>query len=135
LVKYGTIGTLVTVAIDIKPGSYPNCLNINSHAVIPVAVLGRADFDVTQIDISTLDFAGLEVRVQGNDALQCSVEDVSGDFTYPEGAPDGYLDLVCQFVEDSTTWISEDGYATLTGNLVDSTPISGTDEICIVPKH
>jgi hypothetical protein len=93
---------LKPITIDIKPGSYPNCFNIKSHGVIPVAVLGRADFDIAQIDVSTLHFAGLDVRVKGNGAPQCSVEDVSGDFTYPEGAPDGYLDLVCQFVNDST---------------------------------
>jgi hypothetical protein len=113
----------ITVDIDIKPGSYPNCFNINSHGVIPVAILGNADLDVTLIDVSTLDFAGLDVRIKGNGAPQCSVEDVTGD---------GYLDLVCQFVDDST-WTSEDGYATLSGNLLDGTSISGIDEICIVP--
>jgi hypothetical protein len=51
------------VEIDIKPGSYPNCFNINGHGVIPVAILGSADFDVAQIDVTTLDFAGLQVRV------------------------------------------------------------------------
>jgi hypothetical protein len=114
----------ITIQIDIKPGSYPNCFNINSHGVIPVAILGTADFDVMHIDVSSLDFAGLDVRVKGNGAPQCSVEDVTGD---------GYSDLVCQFVDDSTNWTPEDGYATLTGNLLDGTPISGTDEICIVP--
>lgn len=120
------------IEIDIKPGSYPNSLNINGHGVIPVAILGSADFDVTQIDPNTLRFADLEVRVKGNGAPQCSIKDVSGDFTNPEGAPDGYPDLVCQFVDDPDTWLPGDGVAKLTGNLLDGTPIEGTDEIIIV---
>lgn len=125
------------VEIDIKPGSYPNCFNINGHGVIPVAILGSADFDVTHIDVTTLSFGGLDVRVKGNDNPQCSVEDVSGDFTSPEGAPDGYPDLVCQFMDDPDTWSPDDGTATLTGNLLpqyDGTPIVGTDEICLRPE-
>lgn len=123
----------IAVDIDIKPGSYPNSLNINGHGVIPVAILGSADFDVTQIDFSTLRFAGLEVRVKGNGAPQCSIKDVSGDFTNPEGAPDGYQDLVCQFVDNPDTWLPGEGVAKLMGNLLDGTPIEGTDEIIIVP--
>jgi hypothetical protein len=122
------------VDIDIKPGSYPNCFNMNGNGVIPVAILGSADFDVTQIDVSNLKFGGLDVRVKGNDKPQCSVEDVSGDFSSPEGAPDGYDDLVCQFVDDPTTWSPDDGTATLTGYLCDGTPIVGSDEICLRPE-
>jgi hypothetical protein len=125
------------VDIDIKPGSYPNCFNVDGNGVIPVAILGSADFDVTQIDPSTLSFGGLDVAVRGKDRLQCSYEDVSGDFTYPEGAPDGYLDMVCQFADDPTLWVPGDGTAMLTGNLLadyGGLPISGSDEICIRPE-
>jgi hypothetical protein len=127
---------VIEVSVDIKPGSYPNCFNINGNGVIPVAILGSDDFDVTQIDVATLEFAGLDVRVKGNGTPQCSVEDVSGDFTFPEGAPDGYDDLVCQFVDDPNEWKPDNSTATLTGNLkaeYDGTPFHGTDEICIVP--
>ena len=121
------------VGVDIKPGSYPNCFNVNGHGVIPVAILGSETLDVTQIDISTLNFAGLVVRVKGNSSPQCSVEDVSGDFTNPEGAPDGYEDLICQFVDDPIAWLPDGGIASLTGYLHDETAIEGSDEICIVP--
>lgn len=122
-----------SVSIDVKPGSYPNCMNINSHGVIPVAILGGPDFDVSSIDISTLSFAGLEVRVKGNDRPQCSVEDVSGDFTMPEGAPDGYPDLVCHFVDDENRWEPGERTATVTGQLNDGRSMEGMDDICIVP--
>ena len=123
----------IAVDIDIKPGSYPNCFNVNGHGVIPVAILGGADFDVTEVDEGTLVFAGLGVRVKGNGVPQCSVEDVSGDFTGgPEGVPDGFDDLVCQFVDDSEAWEPGVGEACVTGDLFDGTPIEGCDSICIV---
>lgn len=114
----------IEVLIDIKPGSYPNSLNINGNGVIPVAVLGSESFDVTQIDRSTLLFAGLPVRVKGNGAPQCSISDVNGD---------GYNDLVCQFVDNVDDWLPGDAEATLAGNLLDTTPFAGTDTIRIVP--
>jgi YVTN family beta-propeller protein len=122
-----------SVDIDIKPRSFPNCFNIDGNGVIPVAILGKANFNVTDVDINTLSFAGLDVGVRGNNTRQCSVEDVSGNFTSPEGAPDGYRDLVCQFVDDPTRWTPDDGTATLTGKLLNGTPFKGIDSICLVP--
>jgi len=29
----------VTVAVDIKPGSFPNSINLKSNGVVPVAIL------------------------------------------------------------------------------------------------
>jgi hypothetical protein len=121
------------VGIDIKPGSFPNAININGKGVIPVAVLGSADFDVRDIKIGTLSFAGLVMRVKGNNQPQCSFEDVSGDFSGgPEGAPDGYEDLVCHFVNDPEKWNPEDGEAILTGELLDGTLFGGIDSIKVI---
>ena len=114
----------VPVAIDIKPGSDPNCFNINGHGVIPVAVLSDAGFDAASIDVTTLSFGGLDVRVRGNKGPLCSLEDV--DF-------DGLNDLVCQFQDNSDYWEAGEDEATLTGTLIDGTEIEGTDSICIVP--
>ena len=121
------------VGIDVKPGSPENCLNINGHGRIPVAVLGEEDFDVESIDRSTLRFAGLEVAMKGRGREQCGIEDVSGDFSDPVGAPDGYPDLVCHFEDDLGLWSPDDGEATLTGELDDGRSIEGTDAICLVP--
>lgn len=121
------------IDVDVKPGSFPNSMNINGNGVVPVAILGSSTFDVSQIDVSTLCFAGLEVRVRGNGQPQCSIKDVSGDFSGgPEGAPDGYPDLVCQFVDDPTLWDVNQGTAILTGNLLDGTPFQGSDSINVV---
>jgi hypothetical protein len=112
------------VAIDIKPGSDPNCFNINGHGVIPVAILGSEGFDISQIDKSTLLFSGLEVRVRGNKGPLCSIE---------YSNEDTYQDLVCHFEDDSSAWSAGDSEATLTGKLIDGTPFEGTDSICVVP--
>jgi hypothetical protein len=115
------------VAIDIKPGSDPNCFNINGHGVIPVAVLGSDVLDVTEVDISTLIFGGFEARVRGNKGPLCSYEDTNGD---------GYTDLVCQFEDsDPSSWEpNSDSTATLSARLLDDGPaIKGIDSICVVP--
>jgi hypothetical protein len=126
--------TKIQIDIDIKPGSDPNCFNINGHGVIPVAILGSSDFDVTNIDHDTLLFNGSSVQVRGmKEKTMCHYEDVSGDFTYLEGSPDGYLDLVCQFEDDPAQWVTGQTEATVTGELNDGSQIEGTDSICIVP--
>ena len=58
------------VAIDIKPGSCPNPFNLDSRGVLPVAVLGGADFDVASVDPATL-------RLEGVAPLRWAREDVA----------------------------------------------------------
>jgi len=113
----------VPIAIDIQPGSDDNCVNVNGHGVIPVAVLGSAEFDVATIDPGSLTLAGLAVRVRGNAPL-CAPEDVNAD---------GIADLVCHFEDDTGAWSAGAGVAELIGNLSDGTPVIGADAICLVP--
>jgi hypothetical protein len=113
-----------SVQIDIKPGSADNCFNVNGNGVIPVAVLGSATLDVNDIDVNTLSFAGLNVRARGNDTLSCGTEDVNAD---------GFVDLVCQFVDAPDAWTPGSGFATLSGLLIDGSEFNGSDAICIVP--
>ncbi len=112
------------VNIDIKPGSDPNCFNVNGNGVIPVAILGSDTFDVSMVDQSTLSFGGLAVHVRGNKGPFCGSEDTNGD---------GFDDLVCQFLDDPINWTPGDGSATLTGATLEGIPIEGTDSICVVP--
>ena len=44
----------INVAVDIKPGSCPNPLNIKSKGVLPVAILGTEDFDVKDIKVNSI---------------------------------------------------------------------------------
>ena len=115
----------IQIVIDIKPGSYPNCFNINDHGVIPVAILGSADFDVNNIDPSTVQLEGLAVKAVGKgNKLLAHIEDVNGD---------GFDDLVFQIQDQNGAFTSGNGTANVTGTLWDGTPFLGTDSICIVP--
>ncbi|MGA1869938.1 MAG: thrombospondin type 3 repeat-containing protein [bacterium] len=114
-----------TVRIDIKPGSFPNCFNNDGHGVIPVAILGSADFDISPIDPSTIVLQGLAVKALGKkNNLLAHSEDVNTD---------GYLDLIVQ-IEDSDSVFSEgETIARLVAILYNNTPIEGYDSLCIVP--
>lgn len=114
---------VIVVEIDVKPGSFPNCFNLNGHGVIPVAVLGSAELEVTEIDPQSLLFDGLRVRVRGKRGPLCSFEEVDGD---------GFLDLVCQFEDEPENWSAGSDTATLTGALFDGRRIEGQDSICTV---
>jgi len=116
------IESTIPVDIDIKPGSDPSCFNSNEHGVIPVAIFGSADFDVTQIDVATVSLDGAAVAVKGKaDKALAAYEDVNGD---------GFTDLVVKIV-DLGGYEPGDGYATITGSLNDGTLIEGTGDICI----
>ena len=105
-------GGAIDVSIDIKPGKgNPVC-----GGAIRVAILGSDSLDVTQIDPSTLSFAGLSVHERRNRAQSCRVRDVNDD---------GYGDFDCKYANDET-----DG--TVTGALLDGTPIEGSDLFCVL---
>ena len=122
----------VEVDIDIKPCSFPNAVNNDGKGTIPVAILGSADFDVSDIDPTTLSLDGLTPKVKPNGKLQCAIEDVTGPCGCCE--PDGYLDLVCHFADDEIVWDTSDTEATLTGELFDGTTFEGSDSIKVVPN-
>jgi hypothetical protein len=114
-------------AIDIKPMSWPNPINVKNKGVIPVAILGTDDFDVTQIDPAT-------IRLEGAAPLRWSLEDADLE---------GRIDLVLLFknqeVVDAFPAVNDGDTLplTLTGNLKDEfggTAIQGTDVIVIVKK-
>jgi hypothetical protein len=121
---------LVTVDIDIKPGSDPNCFNNNGHGVIPVAILGSdgssgfAPLNASDINANTLSLEGLAVALRGNNTLLSHLEDVNGD---------NLIDLVVQIEDMDAVFVEGSSMAKLTGELMDGTPIEGTDSICIVP--
>lgn len=115
----------IAVDIDIKPGSYPNCFNNDGKGAIPVAILGSADFDATQIDPGTVTLQGLAIKAVGKSAkLLAHIEDVNGD---------GFDDLVVQIQDMDGAFEPGSGTAKVTGLLYDGTPFEGSDSICIVP--
>jgi len=117
----------ILVEIDIKPGSYPNAINLGSRGLIPVAILSSDDFDATNVDPDTVELAGAGVDVRGkSNKYMAHEEDVNGD---------GLVDLVVQVATENLNPDSfQNGYAVLTGSTYDGQEIEGSDEITIVPQ-
>jgi len=112
----------VDIDIDIKPCSDPNSVNLKSKGVLPVAILGTGAFDVTDVDLQTVELDGVS-------PIRYSFEDVC-----PE---DGYLDLILHFSVPTladASWDEDTTEATLTGETYGGTPIVGTDSVRIVPR-
>jgi len=125
------------VNFDVHPTSCPNPLNKKSKGKIPMAILGTADFDVTQIDVSTL-------LINGASPVNSAYEDVAtpyeGGFSDPvlrnecttEGA-DGYMDLTLKFKTQEILNGVEKGvqYLEITGTNLDGSPITGQDVVWV----
>ncbi len=126
---------VIEVPVDIKPMSWPNPLNVNSKGVLPVAILGTEDFDVTQIDPAT-------ILLEGKAPLRWALEDV-GTADDPLAGPDGFTDLSLKFntqeIVSVLGAVNDGDYVVLhlTGNLkpeFGGTPIEGEDVVIIIKK-
>jgi hypothetical protein len=114
------------VTIDIKPGSFPNTINLGSNGYVRVAILSTPDLNASPatIDLSSLRFASAKAKLKGNGTFLSTLEDVNHD---------GILDLVIQFSTDALVITDGDVPVTLTGTLLDGTPLAGSDTIRVVP--
>lgn len=119
---------VLLVEIDIKPGSWPNAINLGSNGVIPVAILTTESFDATSVDPSTVQLEGLGVAVRGkSEKLLANEEDVDED---------GDIDLVVKIdSENLETGAWQSGLVVLTGEKYDGQAIEGWGEIVIVPPE
>jgi hypothetical protein len=117
------------VTIDVKPGSYPNAINIKSKGAVPVAVLGSASFDVNDVQADTVRFGpmhdpeGMHQHDAGAAALRYAPEDVNAD---------GYVDLVFHFKAAETGLDAEDAQACLHGTLDDGQHFCGHDSVKVL---
>jgi hypothetical protein len=109
-------------AIDIKPGSDKNPINKNAN-LVTVAILGSADFDVANVDVTTLAFGPGEAAPEHlkNGALPGHSEDVNGD---------GYNDLVTHYsVAASGVGSSDVLQACLLGETLDGSLFGDCDSV------
>lgn len=144
--KTWTPPPMIPVFVDIKPGSWPNPLNIKSKGVVPVALCGTEEFDVTTVDPETIQLTreGLGVGVS---PLRWSFEDVATPYVGEPGGghdleADGYLDLTLKLsTQELVNTLGLEAYAgmtiplVITGNLraeFDGTPIQGQDNAWIL---
>jgi len=113
----------IAVKIDIKPGTFPNSINVRNQGIVPVAILttGASDnfaiFDATTVNPDTVRFGAT-----GSEAIPVSnaLEDVDND---------GDIDLILHFNTQDTGIKCGNTSATLTGSTFDDQTIKGTDAI------
>jgi len=119
---------VISVSIDIKPGSDPNSINPGSKGVIPVAILTTETFDATTVDPDTVHFGpdGAPVDIRGGGKLKAAIKDVDHD---------GESDLIMHFRTQQTGIAPGDTEACLTGQTFDGQAIVGCDSVRTVPPH
>ena len=148
---YIPVGVL-TLDLDIKPGSCPNSFNRNSNGVLPVALVGTDTFDPTDVDLSTVlltradGVGGSVASHEGPPGPHSEFEDVATPF---DGQPcdchelggDGVTDLSMKFKTDDVVAALQLNdlpagdlvELVVSGALLDGTPFSASDCIRLVP--
>lgn len=86
----------VTYALDIKPTSCPNPLNVKVVGVLPVAILGGEDADVMEIDPETVALEGVEPIMYAYEDVAAPIEDPEWCECTTDG-PDGFTDMTLKF--------------------------------------
>lgn len=118
------IQLILPVTVDIKPGGYPNAINLNSRGSIPAAILSTSDFDAGSVDPFTVTLANAPVIVSRNGRAMAGLEDVNND---------GLLDLVVHVSTEALGLTAGDQEAVLSGTTFEGIPIQGMDTVQVVP--
>ena len=148
----GYDAVVVSAALDIKPGACPNPFNkkvFDRHpgnnngsmrgGVLPVALLGAEDFDVTQVDMATVGLEGVaplrhdfkDIAAPSPDKEMCAC---------PIPGPDGHMDMEMKFKKaDIAAAMGRVTHGdivslTLSGRLLDGTDFVASDCVRIVGK-
>jgi len=153
----------IPVAFDIKPTSCPNPINAkrNSDAtaralfkevpgdptaeelrsVIPMAILGTDEFDVSLIDPATILVLGVSPIRWNIEDVATPIEDDAEECECNTKGPDGYLDLTLKFDHDEIVAALGEVHdgdvisVEIEGELVDGTFIIGSDCVLIRGKR
>lgn len=150
IAKFGSAVARQLAQLDIKPGSCPNPLNVQlfefrddgqstKGGVMPVALLGTSEFDVAQVDVSSVRLEGIEPLSRGGGPRSVDVAGptINGDDCGCMGAgPDGTIDLMMHFSRLEIAAVIPPGkpgdelVLTLSGKLLDGSMFEARD--CIV---
>jgi hypothetical protein len=117
------ISATLLIAIDVKPGSATNPINLRSRGLIPVAILSTPDFHApSMVDRASLTFGSTG---EEHSLASCSRggKDVNGD---------GLMDLLCHFKTQLTGFQPGDSQAILKGTTIDGLAIEGSDVVRIL---
>jgi uncharacterized repeat protein (TIGR01451 family) len=138
---------VVPVAINIKPGSFPNSINPDGQGVIPVAVLTTLageygtpiDFDATTIDPLSVRFGPRDlVWTETGGAPEAHGHGhIEDSYELDEVTKDGDLDMVLHFRTQETGIVHGDTEACIKGQWIDSMggvhKFFGCDSVRTVP--
>jgi hypothetical protein len=93
LLAGSVVAQAADVKIDVRPGDSRNVVNPNSHGMIPVALLGAADFDVQGVAVTSLSLSAQGSSTSAQPKGPGRIQDVNGD---------GIKDVVLLFSVQST---------------------------------
>jgi hypothetical protein len=115
------------VGIDIKPGSYPNSINMKKcdKGVIPVAILGDIGLDVTTVDVTSLAFG----PSSASPAHDLTMPPVYSEHLYDVNM-DTFLDLVSHYHCGETGIQEGDTEACLSGSTIGVVPGTNPNSNC-----
>jgi hypothetical protein len=124
----GYFANPIPVHVDIKPGSWPNPINVKSRGTLAVAICGTEDFTVMTVDPARVQLHSKDVE-RGVYPLRWSWEDVATPYTTDYGGGhalegDGILDLVFHFDTPEVATV-----LTLTGNVGETLPLILTGKL------
>jgi len=107
-----TVECILPVAINIKPGSFPNSINPNNNGVIPIAILTTSkgeygtpfDFDASSIDPASVRFGPYDEVWAGTGGASIAHKHghLEDSIELDETTMDGDLDLVLHFRTQET---------------------------------
>ena len=128
------------IEVDVKPGSDVSPLNLRSKGVLPVAILGSAEFDVALIDPASLLLNGVSpLRWNYTDVGNCEHKDADPDENCcDDEIPDDFGDLILKFSTPEIAASLPDAVRgdivtlTMTGYLMDGTTAYGEETVWIV---
>ena len=115
----------VSIDVDIKPGTDPNLINVRtSNGNIHVAILGTPEFDVTTVDLTTLNFEGATPDKSKSGPFASQLRDVNAD---------GETDLVTRYSLQETTGLTMTSTeACVTGETLDGAVLEDGCDLVIV---
>jgi hypothetical protein len=113
----------LAVAIDIHPGSARNPIRPGSRGVVPVAIYGSSECDVSRIDKRTLTFGPANAALAH--AHGPHVHDMNGD---------GHMDAMLHYRVEESGLGAGDETACVQG-MLDGRPLRGCDKVSPLPER
>jgi hypothetical protein len=110
----------IPVLIDIEPGNYPKRIDREEQRIVPIAILGSANFDARTVDINSLQFGPGRASPTDKGAV---FQDVNGD---------GIPDMVAHFSVPAIGLRCNDRSVFLVGKTLNGTAIGGADSVVVV---